>query len=100
MLVYVAALTSMLITLIVGIPYLDFLKKNLYGQFIREDGPSSHAKKAGTPTMGGLMIVIPALIGAVLALIMDQKTNTASCNGSSNNGKFRSSHQGTYNPNC
>ena len=76
MLVYVSALISMLLTLIAGVPYLDFLKKNFYGQHIREDGPASHAKKAGTPTMGGIIIVIPALIAAVLALIMDQKANS------------------------
>jgi len=75
MLVYVSALLSMLLTLLAGVPYLDFLKKNLYGQFIREDGPASHSKKAGTPTMGGLIIVIPAIVGAVLSLVMDQKTN-------------------------
>jgi phospho-N-acetylmuramoyl-pentapeptide-transferase len=74
-LIYVSALISLLLTLIAGVPYLEFLKKNLYGQFIREDGPSSHAKKAGTPTTGGLIIVVPAIIGGILALIMDQKTS-------------------------
>jgi phospho-N-acetylmuramoyl-pentapeptide-transferase len=78
MLVYVSALLSMLLTLLAGVPYLDYLTKNLYGQFIREDGPASHIKKAGTPTMGGLMIVIPAIFGAVLALVMDQKTSIES----------------------
>lgn len=73
-LIYVAALISMLLTLVAGIPYLEFLRNNLYGQFIREEGPASHASKAGTPTAGGLIIVLPALIGAILALIMDQKT--------------------------
>jgi len=73
-LVYVAALVSLLLTLITGVPYLEFLKKRLYGQVIREEGPSSHAKKAGTPTMGGLIIVIPSLFAASLALILDQKT--------------------------
>lgn len=74
MLIYVAALVSLLLTLIAGVPYLEFLKKKLYGQVIREDGPSSHAKKAGTPTMGGIIIVIPSLFAASLALILDQKT--------------------------
>ncbi|MFH0702474.1 MAG: phospho-N-acetylmuramoyl-pentapeptide-transferase [bacterium] len=63
----------MLLTMIIGVPYLDFLKKNFYGQFIREEAPASHTKKAGTPTMGGVVIVISALIGAILALIMDEK---------------------------
>src|SRR5215472_6028966 len=34
-----------------------------YGQLIREDGPSAHATKRGTPTMGGTVIVIATLIG-------------------------------------
>jgi len=78
MLVYVSALLSMLLTLLAGVPYLDYLKKHLYGQFIREDGPASHIKKTGTPTMGGLMIVIPAIFGAILSLIMDQRTSIES----------------------
>lgn len=73
MLIYVAALISLLLTLILGIPYLNYLKKNLYGQYIREEAPENHNQKAGTPTMGGIMIVIPSIIGAVLALIMNQK---------------------------
>lgn len=78
MLVYVSALLSMLLTLLAGVPYLNYLKNHLYGQFIREDGPASHIKKAGTPTMGGLMIVIPAIFGAVLSLVMDQRTSIES----------------------
>lgn len=78
MLIYVSALISLLLTLILGIPYLDFLKKKTYNQFIREEGPASHQKKAGTPTMGGLIIILPAIIGAILALIMDEKTSISS----------------------
>ncbi|OGI24861.1 MAG: phospho-N-acetylmuramoyl-pentapeptide-transferase [Candidatus Melainabacteria bacterium RIFOXYA12_FULL_32_12] len=74
-LVYVAALISLLLTLIVGVPYLDFLKKSLYGQFIRKEAPASHAKKAGTPTAGGIIIVLPAMIGATLGLLMAQKSS-------------------------
>ena len=73
-LVYVSAILSLLLTLLAGIPYIDFLKKNLYGQYIREEAPTSHASKAGTPTTGGLIIIIPAIIGSILALVMDQKT--------------------------
>ena len=38
-----------------GIPYLHKLK---FGQYIRDDGPQSHLKKGGTPTMGGIIILI------------------------------------------
>lgn len=74
-LIYVSALISLMLTLIAGIPYIAFLKKHLYGQFIREEAPSSHAKKAGTPTTGGIIIVIPAIIASVLALLMAQRTS-------------------------
>jgi len=45
------------------IPYLIRLR---FGQYIREDGPSSHAKKAGTPTMGGIMIISAFLLSALV----------------------------------
>ena len=50
-------LTSVL--LLVVIPYLKQLK---FGQSIREEGPESHMAKSGTPTMGGLMIVISVIV--------------------------------------
>lgn len=47
-----------LIFAMVGTPMLiKFLTKRQYGQFIREDGPTAHYVKRGTPTMGGLVIV-------------------------------------------
>ena len=52
------ALTSLFIALIVG-PYLiENLNKYQIGQSIRNDGPRSHLDKAGTPTMGGMLILI------------------------------------------
>jgi len=45
------------------IPSLTRLK---FGQFIRDDGPAGHAKKAGTPTMGGIMIIISFLLAAMV----------------------------------
>ena len=41
---------------------IPFLKKVKFGQFIREEGPRSHASKKGTPTMGGIIILISFLI--------------------------------------
>ena len=37
---------------------IPYLKKNQFGQYIREEGPKAHLSKAGTPTMGGIAIVI------------------------------------------
>lgn len=44
------------------IPYLTKLK---FGQFVRDDGPKGHIKKAGTPTMGGIMIILSFFIAAL-----------------------------------
>jgi len=74
-LIYVAGLTAFLLTLLAGVPYLEFLKKKLYGQYIREDCPASHAKKSGTPTTGGLIIVIPAIIASIVTLVMNRIFN-------------------------
>jgi phospho-N-acetylmuramoyl-pentapeptide-transferase len=41
----------------------------MFGQFIREEGPQSHYKKAGTPTMGGLLILLTALVGLLGFLV-------------------------------
>ena len=44
------------------IPMLHRLK---FGQYIREEGPKSHQKKAGTPTMGGIAIMLSLIVGCV-----------------------------------
>ena len=75
-LIFVAVLIAMLLTLILGVPYLDFLKKKMYGQYIREDVSQLHAQKAGTPTMGGLLIVATAVISAILSLFMESAIST------------------------
>ena len=63
----IAAGVSML-TSLVGTPFLiSWLRAHSIGQPIREEGPKSHLTKAGTPTMGGLAIVVGALLGYVLA---------------------------------
>ena len=41
---------------------IPFLKKLKFGQYVRKDGPKSHWKKAGTPTMGGVIILISVVI--------------------------------------
>lgn len=49
---------------------IPFLKKLKFGQFVRDDGPQSHLKKAGTPTMGGL-IILSAIVLTSLFFIKD-----------------------------
>ena len=41
---------------------IPFLKKLKFGQFVRDDGPETHLKKSGTPTMGGLIILLSLVI--------------------------------------
>ncbi len=61
-----ATLTALLIGLLIG-PYLiERLREFQIGQFIREDGPKDHQKKAGTPTMGGLLILVAILVPTLL----------------------------------
>ena len=60
--VLVAALLAMVIAILVGPTFIAFLRKNEFGQHIREDGLEHHATKQGTPTMGGLLIVAAATI--------------------------------------
>ena len=55
--VLVAALVAMIIAILAGPTFIDFLRRNEIGQHIREEGPQHHAAKQGTPTMGGLLIM-------------------------------------------
>lgn len=65
-----ATVTAIIISLILGPFFIRLLKKYQVAEKIREEGPSSHKKKAGTPTMGGLIvlagIIIPTLLWANL----------------------------------
>ncbi|HET8605733.1 MAG TPA: phospho-N-acetylmuramoyl-pentapeptide-transferase [Gaiellaceae bacterium] len=65
--VLVATLVAMVISIVVGPKFIEFLRRNELGQQIREEGPSHHQVKQGTPVMGGLLIVFAALV-AFLAL--------------------------------
>ncbi len=61
-----ASLTAMLIALLIGPFVIEKLREFQIGQFIREDGPKDHQKKAGTPTMGGVLICIAILVPTLL----------------------------------
>ena len=66
-----ASLTAMFMGLIIGPAVVRKLREFQIAQYIREEGPKAHQKKAGTPTMGGVLIaiaiVIPTLLWADLA---------------------------------
>ena len=61
-----ASMTAMLIGLLIGPFVIQRLREFQIGQFIREDGPQSHLKKGGTPTMGGVLICISILVPTLL----------------------------------
>lgn len=61
-----SVLVAFLISLLLGPIAIPLLHKLKFGQNIREDGPKSHQKKAGTPTMGGLIFIITAAITMVI----------------------------------
>jgi phospho-N-acetylmuramoyl-pentapeptide-transferase len=61
-----AALTALIISFILGPWLIERMREIKLGQFIREEGPKSHQQKAGTPTMGGILINIAILIPTLL----------------------------------
>ena len=61
-----ATLTALLIGLLIGPYVIEKLREFQIGQYIREEGPQSHQKKTGTPTMGGVLICISILVPTLL----------------------------------
>src|SRR5688500_9595268 len=61
-----AALTALLISFILGPWLIERMRTIKLGQYIREEGPKSHQVKAGTPTMGGILINIAIIIPTIL----------------------------------
>src|SRR5580704_11355578 len=61
-----ASLTALLIGLLIGPFVIERLREFQIGQYVREDGPQSHLKKGGTPTMGGVLIVISIVVPTLL----------------------------------
>jgi phospho-N-acetylmuramoyl-pentapeptide-transferase len=62
----VASLTALLLSLLLGPWVIDRLRELQVKQYIREEGPKAHHKKAGTPTMGGVLIVAAIVIPTLL----------------------------------
>ncbi len=71
-----AGLIAIIMSLLLGVPYIDFMKKKAYSQYLREEVASMHAYKEKTPTTGGVFIVISIIIASIIALFMAQKTTT------------------------
>jgi phospho-N-acetylmuramoyl-pentapeptide-transferase len=61
-----AAISALAISLIIGPWMIDKLSRYQIGQVVRDDGPRTHLKKAGTPTMGGLLILVAIIVSTLL----------------------------------
>ncbi|MFV0460255.1 MAG: phospho-N-acetylmuramoyl-pentapeptide-transferase [Actinomycetales bacterium] len=76
--VLAAAALSLLITLFATPLYIRFLVRKHYGQFVRDDGPTEHLTKRGTPTMGGAVIIFATLSAYVGAHLITWSAPTVS----------------------
>ena len=63
----VILLATFFITIIIALIVIPILKKMKVGQIERDDGPQSHLKKQGTPTMGGIIIMLAMIIGVTIS---------------------------------
>ncbi|WP_318504898.1 phospho-N-acetylmuramoyl-pentapeptide-transferase [Bacillus sp. T3] len=60
--IFFSILMGFLITVLLSPVFIPFLRRLKFGQSIREEGPKSHQKKTGTPTMGGVMILLSIIV--------------------------------------
>jgi phospho-N-acetylmuramoyl-pentapeptide-transferase len=71
--VILAAAIAFVVTVTLGSKFIGFLQTKKFGQFVREEGPQTHLIKQGTPTMGGVVM----LVGLVSALFVVARPNMA-----------------------
>ncbi|MEH7453657.1 phospho-N-acetylmuramoyl-pentapeptide-transferase [Gottfriedia acidiceleris] len=64
--ILVAMISAFIIAVILSPIFIPYLRKLKFGQSIRDEGPQSHKKKSGTPTMGGIIILIALSLSALL----------------------------------
>jgi phospho-N-acetylmuramoyl-pentapeptide-transferase len=69
----VGLLLSLVLCLLFGVPYIDFLKKKTIGQYVLDLAPEAHAQKQGTPTTGGVFIIAAIVLASVITLYMAQQ---------------------------
>ena len=71
--VVLAATIAFVVTIALGSKFIVFLQNKKFGQFVREEGPQTHLIKQGTPTMGGVVM----LVGIAAALVVVARPNVA-----------------------
>ncbi len=67
--VFLPVIISFGISVVLCPVIIPFLRKLKFGQYVRDDGPESHLKKAGTPTMGGLVILVSILLTSLIYIV-------------------------------
>lgn len=72
----VALILGTVFCLLFGVPYIDFLKKKNIGQYIKDVAPETHAQKQGTPTTGGVFIILAIMLASVVVLALAQRLST------------------------
>jgi len=73
----VGLLLSLVLCLLFGVPYIDFLKKKTIGQYVLDLAPEAHAKKQGTPTTGGVFIIAAIVMSSIITLFMAEQMSKA-----------------------
>ncbi|RKQ37398.1 phospho-N-acetylmuramoyl-pentapeptide-transferase [Oceanobacillus halophilus] len=68
---------AFLITVLLSPIFIPLLRRLKFGQSIREEGPKSHIKKTGTPTMGGIMIVLGIIITSIIMVYKVNENNVS-----------------------
>ncbi|KHO62813.1 MULTISPECIES: phospho-N-acetylmuramoyl-pentapeptide-transferase [Thermoanaerobacter] len=64
--IILATVVTFVLSLVSGPLFIPYLRKLKFGQKVREDGPKSHLKKSGTPTMGGIMFITATVISTLI----------------------------------
>ncbi len=75
----VAALIALVLTLLLGVPYIAFMKKKMYAQYLREEVAQMHAGKEKTPTTGGVFMVLAIVVASIIALFMAEAATKRAC---------------------
>jgi len=76
--ILVAGAIGMVFTLFLTPAFIWLFKRLQWGQFIRDDGPQTHHTKRGTPTMGGIVIILGAVIGYFVSKAVNFEVPTVS----------------------
>src|SRR5262245_66210727 len=71
--ILLAGLVALIVTLIGTRGAIAVLVRRGYGQLIRDDGPTSHHTKRGTPTMGGTVIILAVIVGYAVAKLITMR---------------------------